>query len=387
MARSDVTDSEIAQHVDKDGLFVATQEERIFVATQWQLMWWRFRKHKLAIAGAVVIFSFYLVALFVEFLAPHDPNKFDSKWTFFPPQKIHFRDETRFYLRPFVYGVKFDLDPETFESVYKDIPSEKYPIHFLVHGDPYRMWGLFDADLHLIGTEDDKVPLFLLGTDRMGRDMLSRIIYGTRISLSVGLAGVFLNMVLGILIGGISGYYGGTLDLAVQRVIEFLRSMPSIPLWLALSAALPPAWPALRIYFFITLILSLIGWTGLAQVVRGRFLSLKNEDFVMAAQLCGSSELRIVIFHMVPSFLSHLIASLTLAVPGMILGETTLSFLGVGLRPPVVSWGVALKEAQSLRNVALAPWLLLPGVFVVLAVLSFNFVGDGLRDAADPYAR
>jgi peptide/nickel transport system permease protein len=271
--------------------------------------------------------------------------------------------------------------------VYKEVPSEKYPIRLFVHGDPYKLWGLFEGNLHLIGTQDERAPLYILGTDRMGRDMLSRIIYGARISLSVGLVGVFLNMILGVLIGGVSGYYGGTLDLAVQRSIEFLRSMPTIPLWLSLSAALPPNWHPLTIYFAITLILSLIGWTGLAQVVRGRFLSLRNEDFVMAAKLSGSSELRIVVFHMVPSFLSYLIASLTLAVPGMILGETTLSFLGVGLRPPVVSWGVALREAQSLRNVALAPWLLLPGVFVVISVLAFNFMGDGLRDAADPYGR
>lgn len=366
---------------------VAVVEERIYVASQWQLVWWRFRKHKLAMVSTIVLVIYYVFALFCNFLAPYDPNRFDPKYTFVPPQGIHFADENGFHLRPFVYGVKQQIDEKTFERTYVLDKTKKYPIYFLVHGDPYKFWGLLEIDFHLLGLEGGRGGMFPLGTDRMGRDMLSRIIHGARISLSIGLVGVFVSMMIGILIGGISGYYGGVVDTVIQRVIEFLRCLPTIPLWLTLSAALPANWPPTRIYFGITIILSVIGWTWIARVVRGRFLSLREEDFVMAARLSGSSEMRIIIRHMVPSFLSYLIASITLSIPGMILGETSLSFLGVGLRPPVVSWGVILKEAQNLRTVVMSPWLLLPGVFVVLVVLAFNFVGDGLRDAADPYAR
>jgi peptide/nickel transport system permease protein len=276
-------------------------------------------------------------------------------------------------------------DPDTLDITYAIDTEKKYPIKLLVHGDPYKMWGLFEGDLHLIGTEGNAGPLFLMGTDRMGRDMLSRVITGGRISLSIGLVGVFLSLFLGILIGGLSGYYGGTVDTLTQRLIEFLRSIPHIPLWMALSAAVPPFWSPVKIYFITTIVLSVIGWTDIARVVRGRFLALREEDFVMAAKLVGSSELRIVMQHMVPSFYSYIIASITLAVPHMILGETALSFLGVGLREPVVSWGVLLSEAQMLSTVAEAPWLLMPGIAIVISVLSLNFVGDGLRDAADPY--
>ena len=258
---------------------------------------------------------------------------------------------------------------------------------FFVHGEPYKLWGLIPTRRAPVRRRPaTDATLFLLGTDRLGRDMFSRLVYGTRISTSIGLVGVALSFVLGILIGGVSGYYGGAVDNVIQRVIEFLRSIPTIPLWMGLSAALPPHWSPVKVYFGITVILSLIGWTGLARVVRGRFLSLREEDFVMAARLVGASESRIILRHLVPSFLSHIIASLTLSIPGMILSETALSFLGLGLRPPAVSWGVLLQEAQNLRSVALAPWLLTPGLAVVITVLSFNFMGDGLRDAADPYS-
>jgi peptide/nickel transport system permease protein len=270
-----------------------------------------------------------------------------------------------------------------FEPDYEAI----YPIYFFVKGTPYELWGLFEMDRHLFGLQDPEGIYFALGADRMGRDMFSRIAYGTRISMSVGLIGVFLSLVLGILLGGISGYYGGVIDTIIQRIIEFIRSIPTVPLWMALSAAIPQDWPPLRVYFGITVILSFISWTGMARVVRGRFLSLRGEDFVMAASLAGASELRIIVRHMVPSFLSHIIASLTLGIPGMILSETSLSFLGLGLRPPVISWGVLLQESQNLRAVASAPWLMIPGLAVVLAVLAFNFIGDGMRDAADPYVR
>jgi len=359
-------------------------EEKIYLASQWQLIWWRFRRHKVAIASGIILIIIYLLAIFCEFLAPYDPNKYDIKYTYAPPQRIHiFRDGK--LVRPYVLGYKMEFDPVTLRRIYKPDPDQVYPVYFFVKGDPYKLWGRWEKDVHFIGVKEG--TMFLLGTDRMGRDMLSRILYGARISTSIGLIGVFMSFVLGLIIGGFSGYYGGTLDTFIQRAIEFIRSIPTIPLWMALSAALPPHWPPVKVYFGITIILSLIGWTGLARVVRSRFLSLREEDFIMAARLCGASEFRIIMRHMVPSFMSYIIANITLAIPGMILGETSLSFLGLGLRPPTISWGVLLQEAQNVRTVALSPWLLLPGVFVIITVLCFNFLGDGLRDAADPYAR
>jgi peptide/nickel transport system permease protein len=363
------------------------RSDRVFVASQWQLVWWKFRKHRVALAGIVVIVLLGIGGLFCEFIAPYDPNVYDKAYPFLSPQGIHFVDETRFHIRPFVYGLESRRDPNTYMMVFEEDRTQKYPIYFLVRGSPYKLWGLFKTDLHLFGLRDSDGRFFVLGTDRMGRDMLSRILYGSRISLSIGLVGVFLSFVLGILIGGVSGYYGGVIDIVIQRAMEFLRSVPSIPLWMALSAALPPHWPSIRIYFGITLILSLVGWTWLARTVRGQFLALRNEDFVTSARLSGASELRIILRHLVPSFFSYIIAAITLAIPGMILAETSLSFLGLGLQPPVISWGVLLKEAQDVRTVALAPWLLIPGLFVTITVLAFNFMGDGLRDAADPYAR
>lgn len=365
-----------------------TADERAYVASQWQLMWWKFRRHRLAMVSTVIVISLYFVALFVEPLAAYDPELQDTRLAYRPPTAIHFIDtEGKFHLRPFVYGVKQKRDLETLALVYTDDTSKIYPIHFWVQGTPYKLWGLIPMDRHLFGVKDKEGRVLLLGADAQGRDVYSRVIYGTRISMSVGLLGVIISFVLGIVIGGISGFYGGTVDTIVQRVIEFLRSMPTVPLWMSLSAALPANWPPIRVYFGITIILSLIGWTGLARVVRGRFLALREEDFVMAAKISGSSEMRIILRHMVPSFLSHIIAALTLAVPDMILSETALSFLGLGLRYPAISWGVLLQDAQNIRAVASAPWLLTPGLAVVLAVLTLNFMGDGLRDAADPYGR
>jgi peptide/nickel transport system permease protein len=292
---------------------------------------------------------------------------------------------------PFIYGLERTRDPATYLITYEPDPEQIYPIRFWVEGDPYKMWGLWNTNIHFFGldpeADTDGLRVHLLGTDRLGRDMLSRIIYGTRISLSIGLLGVFIQFVLGVLLGGISGYFGGVADVVIQRLIEFLMSLPTIPLWMGLSAALPRDWTSVQRYFSIVILLALINWTGLARVVRGRFLAVRQEDFVMAARLQNAREMRIIFRHMLPSFFSHIIASLTLAIPGMILAETSLSFLGLGLRPPTISWGVLLQEAQNLQTVALAPWLMIPALFVVVSILSFNFMGDGLRDAADPYSR
>ena len=372
---------------DSEFIEVPSEREKILVASPRQLMWWRFRRHRMALLSGVVLILLYLVALTWEFLAPYNPLRHEVQSAYAPPQRMQFFDEEGFHFPPFVYGLKGERDPETFRKIYEVDKTAKHPIKFMVQGDPYKFWGFIKSDLHLFGLEDNEGTVFLLGADRLGRDMLSRLLAATRISASIGLVGVIVSFVLGVLIGGISGYYGGTADIAIQRVIEFIRAMPSIPLWLALSAAIPKDWPVTRVYFAITIILSLIGWTGLARVVRGRFLSLREEDFVQAARFAGASEGRIIVRHMTPSFLSHIIASVTLAVPSMILSETSLSFLGLGMRPPALSWGVLLREAQNLQAVALAPWLLAPGLLVVIAVLAFNFVGDGLRDAADPYAR
>ncbi|MEZ4661101.1 MAG: ABC transporter permease [Caldilineaceae bacterium] len=362
-------------------------ESRVQVASQWQLMWWKFRKHKAAMAGGVITILIYLIAIFAEFLAPFDTERFSAQHTYAPPQPIHLFETTADgrTFNPYVNGYKVEIDQVALRRTFVVDEETKHYINFLVEGEPYKLLGFYETNIHLLGPADPEAPMYLLGADRLGRDLLSRLIYGTRISMTIGLVGVALSFVLGILLGGISGFYGGAIDNLIQRIIEFIRSIPSVPLWMALAAAVPSDWSPLRIYFMITIILSFIGWTGLARVVRGRFLAMRTEDFVMAARLDGSNEIRTIWKHMVPSFFSHIIASLTLAIPGMIIAETALSFLGLGLRPPVVSWGVLLQEAQNIRSVATAPWLLIPGLAVVVTVLALNFLGDGLRDAADPY--
>ncbi|MFM8991382.1 MAG: ABC transporter permease [Alphaproteobacteria bacterium] len=364
---------------------VTAAEEKVAAATQLQLTWWRFRKHKLAVASGIVVVLFYLMALLGDFLAVTEPHATDASRSYIPPQAIHLFDDGAF--RPHVYALKGKRDMRTFKLVYAPDPSDKRYLRLFAPGYQYEFLGLFETDIHLLGLDRGKPEdaLFLLGTDQLGRDVWSRLMLATRTSLTIGLVGVALSLFLGVLLGGISGLYGGIVDTVIQRVIEILRSIPTIPLWMGLAAALPTTWSVTQVYIAITVIISLIGWTELARVVRGRFLALREEDFVTAAELAGASRLRIIFRHMVPSFLSHIIAAISLALPAMIISETTLSFLGLGLRPPAISWGVLLQDAQNIHALGIAPWLLAVAVPVVVVILAFNFLGDGLRDAADPY--
>jgi peptide/nickel transport system permease protein len=359
------------------------EQERFYRASQWRIMWWKFRRHRIAVASALVLLLVYASILVSEVLAPYNLHTRDSRHIYAPPQELRLFHEGRF-VGPFVYGYRMELDLQTMRRVFTPDAAQVQRLRFFCSGDEYQFWGLVDGSFHLVCPAEDGT-FFLFGTDRLGRDVLSRIIYGTRISLTVGLLGIAVSFVIGIVLGGISGYYGGWIDNVIQRFIEMVRSFPELPLWMALSAALPVNWSPVLIYFGITIILGLLDWPGLARAVRSKLLALREEDFAQAAVLMGASPRRVIARHLLPSFTSHLIASLTLSVPGMILGETALSFLGLGLRPPVTSWGVLLNEAQNINVVALYPWLMLPVVPVFVVVLAFNFFGDGLRDAADPY--
>ncbi len=358
-------------------------QERLYLASQWKLMWWKFKRHKVAVASAIFLAFMYLAVFISEFLAPYDLQSRHVDSIFMPPQSIHLFDKGNF-VGPFVYGTNYQLNMETLKREYTENRNEVYPLRFFCRGDKYDYWLGGSSNLHLVCAAENST-FFLLGTDRLGRDVLSRIIIGSRISLTIGLLGIFISFTLGIIIGGMAGYYGGLLDLLIQRVIEVLQSLPSIPLWLALAAILPVTWSPLLVYFGITIILGLLDWTGLARAVRSKLLSLREEDYVVSAQLMGAKPSRIIGRHLVPGFMSHLIASATISIPTMVLGETALSFLGLGLRPPITSWGVLLAEAQNISVVALYPWLMFPVVPVIVTILAFNFFGDGLRDAADPY--
>ncbi len=365
---------------------VTEAEERISVATQWQLVWWRFRKHRLAVVSAVILILFYVIVAFADFFAYADPLASEAQRGLIAPQPIHLLGEGG----PSVDALVGTRDPQTFKRVYVLDPSQHVRVQFFVHGFPYKLFGVIPMDVHLLGVEggDGKTAensLFLLGTDVQGRDLWSRLMYGTQVSMLVGLASVALSLFLGVLLGGTAGYFGGLADTLVMRMVEILRSIPTIPLWMGIGAALPKDWDILRVFFVMTIIFALVQWTELARVVRGRFLSLREEDFVMAAELAGCSQPRIIFRHMVPSFLSHIIAATTLALPQIIIFETSLSFLGLGLRPPAISWGVMLQQASNVQTLAISPWLLLPALPVIVAILAFNFLGDGLRDAADPY--
>jgi peptide/nickel transport system permease protein len=362
-------------------------DERIYYATQWQLVWWQFRKHKMALIGIGVLALMYTIAILPGLFALSDPNQRFTGYESSPPTPIHIRSEEGEWQRPFIYKLKRSIDPKTIQVSFAEDKSQAYPIRFFVPAETHKLLGLIPLNWRIVGTGVGEPPLLLFGTDRLGRDIYSRTIYGSSISLFIGLGGVVVTFLIGITLGGISGFVGGVTDEIIQRAIDFLLSTPNIPLWMVLAAAIPRQWPVTRVYLAITLILSVIGWGGLARVVRGKLLSLREEDYVMAAQLYGVEVSRLIFRHLLPNFASYLLVHITLAIPSTILGETSLSFLGLGMQPPAVSWGVLLKDAQELVVAAQRPWQLIPGLFVVLVVLMFNFVGDGLRDAADPYTR
>jgi peptide/nickel transport system permease protein len=358
-------------------------QTKYYMASQKRLMWWKFKRHRIAVASGIFLLLLYGAVVIAEFLAPYGLHTRNVDFIHAPPQRVHFFHDGAF-VGPFVYGRSMVLDIDTLRRVYTDKKQDVQPIRFFCRGDSYRFWGLFPSNLHLVCPAIGG-QMFLLGTDRLGRDVLSRIIYGARISLTIGLIGISISFVLGIVIGGFAGYRGGIFDLLVQRVIEVLQSLPSLPLWMALAAIMPVTWSPIIVYFGITIILGILDWTGLARAVRSKLLSLREEDYVLAAQLMGARSRRIIGLHLVPGFMSHLIATATISIPSMILGETALSFLGLGLRPPITSWGILLTEAKSVSVIAFYPWLLFPMIPVILVILAFNFLGDGLRDAADPY--
>ena len=354
--------------------------EAIYAASQWQLIWRKFIRNKVAVVGGIVILLYYLSALLAGFIAPYTLSTRFARYIYMPPQRVRFLNDGKLQL--FVCDVDLEID-ENLRKTYTPNCEKRVPLEFFAQGEPYKLFGLIDTDVHLFQTSEGIVSL--LGTDRQGRDMFSRVLYGSQVSLTIGLLGVALSLLFGSVLGVVSGYYGGWIDDLIQRLIELVRSFPAIPLWMALSAAVPPHWPPLRTYFAVTLILSVIGWTWLARQLRGKVLSLRNEDFVLAAKLAGASDARIVFGHLIPATFSHIIVVSTLAMPAMILAETALSFLGLGLRPPITSWGVMLKEVQNIQSMALYPWVFTPALAIAIAILAFNFLGDGLRDAADPY--
>lgn len=381
MASTAVNASTLASETDE-------LEEATKIVSQQRMMWQRFRRHKIAMISGVIVLFLYLVAATPEFFSYADPHESEAERALISPQRIRLFDDGDF-VGPFVYGMQGARDPKTFKRVYVPDPETKIKVKFFARGYEYKLFGVIPTDRHLIGVEDADAgtSLALIGTDLQGRDLWSRLMYATRISMTIGLASVTLSLVIGVVLGGVSGYFGGWVDILVQRLIEIVRSIPTIPLWMGLAAALPQNWSIVKIYLAMTIIISLIGWTDLARVIRGRFLSLRSEDFVMAAKVCGCGTNRIIFRHMMPTLVSHIIAVTTLAIPAMIISETTLSFLGLGLRPPAVSWGVLLQAAQNVQAIALTPWLLLPAVLVVITVIAFNFLGDGMRDAADPFTR
>jgi peptide/nickel transport system permease protein len=363
-------------------------ENKLEFRSRKELIWMQFKKHKIAMISLGVLAVFLIFIVFGDFIIPYSPTEQHGNFTYVPPRDVHFIDaDGDFHLRPFIYEYKNELDPETWETTWIENTDKKLPIYFFQEGFEYKLFGLFTTDIHLFGTEEGALPVMLFGSDQMGRDLFSQTIYATRISISIAIFGTLISFILSVILGGISGYFGGIIDEIIQRFSELLMSIPRIPLWMALAAAVPNNWSVIKLYMALVFIGSLIGWPGLARAIRSRLLSMREEDFVYAAKSYGASSTRIILKYLVPNFVSYLIVSLTLGIPALILYETSLSFLGLGLRAPAISWGVLLEQAQSFQNVIIHPWLLIPGIFVVIAILAFNFVGDGLRDASDPYER
>ncbi len=359
------------------------KQDKYYYASQWSLMMRKFRKHKLAMASTIMLIFFYIVAIFGGFVAPQGTEQYDGRYVNCGPTPIHCFHDGKF-MGPFVYGLKTERDPETFMLIFTEDTEAVYRIRFFQKGSEYKLFGLIPSDIHLFEAEDGG-EVFLFGTDSMGRDLFSRVVLGAQISLFIPVAGMLLTLVLGLFMGSLSGYFGGWIDTVIQRLVEVVRSFPQVPLWMALSAAIPKTLKPAQVFMLMTLILSLISWPDLSRVVRSKFISVKKEDYIMAARISGAPVAKIITRHMIPSFTSYIIVNMTMSIPGLIIGETTLSFLGLGLRSPATSWGVLLQETNKLETIMFYGWKLIPMLFVFLTVLAFNFMGDGLRDAADPY--
>ncbi|MCD6291154.1 MAG: ABC transporter permease [Anaerolineae bacterium] len=351
-----------------------------------ELVWQRFKKSKAAIVGGLMVLALAVLAAMADFFTPVDPSVLDMKASFTPPSRIHFIDaDGHFHLRPFVYNLTIELDPKTYQPIWTEDTSQRYEIKFFVKSWEYKLFGIIPTRLHLFGV-DEGGTIYLLGTDKMGRDLWGRSCLAGRVSLTMGLFATFISISVGSVLGVVSGYYGGWIDTLLQRFVEFMNSFPQLPLWMALTAVIPKTWGSGTIFMMMAVIFALLSWTVLAREVRGKAMAFRETDFILAAKEMGASDLRIIFVHLYPNCLSHVIVVLTLMIPQIILAEAFLSFLGLGIQEPLVSWGFLMKNAQNLQTLGVHPWIMSPVVFIIIAVLGFNFLGDGLRDAADPYS-